>query len=137
MMMRRMATAVSILAAGLLAMLLVLPQSAAKKAPKSVVLKACKDKKPPVKFDHAAHQKIVKKAGKDCKTCHHNGDAKKGPTGKDTTCASCHLKVQKNIGTCKDKSASKNPFHVSCIGCHKKMKEEAKKAPTKCKECHK
>ena len=33
---------------------------------------------------------------------------------------------------------TKNPFHITCVGCHK---EEAKtnaetKAPTKCDQCH-
>ena len=111
----------------------------AKKVPAVIQIKGCQDKKPPVKFEHKKHHERLKKLKMDCKTCHHKGSAKDGPK-KGNTCTKCHLKPTKGLGTCKDKSKKKNPFHVACIGCHKKLKAKAelkiKKAPTKCKGCH-
>jgi hypothetical protein len=37
------------------------------------------------------------------------------------------------MGTMAEMSMKTNPLHVTCLGCHK---EEAKKGPTKCNECH-
>ena len=65
-----------------------------------------------VTFNHSAHQGLT-----DCATCHHTGDY--------AQCKSCHG-VNENV------PKSKNAFHKQCKDCHK----EAKKGPTKCKECH-
>ncbi len=107
-----------------LAFVFVMQSSAVSKAPpKTVVIKTCQKKKPPVTFTHKKHTKIK---GVTCKTCHHK-------KSKVKNCTNCHSKPQKGIGTCKDSSLKKNPFHKQCIGCHKKMK----KGPKKCKACHK
>jgi hypothetical protein len=108
--------------------------AAKKKAPaKKITIDGCKKKKPPVTFDHPAH---VKAAKKKCETCHHKVEkAGKKVAPDKAKCSDCHMKKQgEKLGTCQDKSKKKNPFHVQCIGCHKKAK--ADKAPTKCKGCH-
>jgi len=95
----------------------------AKAPPKSVVIDKCKKKKSGVKFDHAKHVKTLKVK---CKTCHHKGPGK--------PCHSCHMGKAKGkkLG-CAEMSMKKNPFHVTCAGCHKTKG----KGPKKCKECHK
>ena len=107
--------------------------SAEKKAPKELEIKGCKKKKGPVKFKHAAHEKAVKKMGKDCKACHHTGPVEK-------LCSDCHKKAEGKVGTCDDKSATKNPYHVQCRTCHKEAAKEPHKMTkgptTKCKGCH-
>lgn len=111
-----------------LAFTFVLSSSATSKAPpKDHVIKICKTKKSAVKFPHAAHVKKLKAKGVKCATCHHKKSA-------DKTCgtAKCHAKPQKGVAAC-TKASKKNAYHVSCIGCHKKMA----KGPTKCKQCHK
>ena len=39
---------------------------------------------------------------------------------------------------CSEKSTKKNPYHITCIGCHKEDKKENADttAPTKCTACH-
>lgn len=96
----------------------------AKDPPKKTVIKACAKKQPGVAFDHEAH---TKKQKIECKTCHH--------TGKNESCstAKCHAgKAEGKRPGCEEMSLTKNPFHVTCIGCHKKGE-----GPKKCKECHK
>jgi hypothetical protein len=98
---------------------------AAKSQPKVVVIDKCKKKKSGVKFNHAKHTKELKVK---CKQCHHKG--------KNKACASAGCHVGKAAGKkpgCAEMSMKKNPFHITCVGCHKKNK----KGPKKCKECHK
>ena len=46
----------------------------------------------------------------------------------------CHAGKRKGKKPgCAEMSMKKNPFHITCAGCHKKLK----KGPTKCKACHK
>jgi hypothetical protein len=97
----------------------------AAKAPKQVVIKDCQKTKPPVAFPHEAHVKVAKN---NCKTCHH--------TGQQKACGSagCHAgKAEGKRPGCAEMSPSKNPFHIKCIGCHKKES----KGPKTCAECHK
>ena len=92
--------------------------------PKKVTLDKCKAKKPGVAFDHGAHSKTHKIK---CKTCHH--------TGKNVSCATakCHLgKAEGKKPGCAEMSMTKNPYHITCVGCHKKGK-----GPKGCKDCHK
>ena len=99
----------------------------AKAPPKKVTLDQCKKKKPGVAFDHQAH--AMKRKIK-CKTCHHNGKHQSCATAK------CHLgKAEGKRPGCAEMSLKKNPYHITCIGCHKK--EKKKGAPTTCKGCHK
>jgi len=54
-------------------------------------------------------------------------------------CSSCHLEPEEaETPSCKEKSTKKNPFHISCVGCHKAAKKENAEttAPTKCNACH-
>jgi len=95
----------------------------AAKAPGKVVLQQCKKKKSGVAFDHAQHSK---KRKIDCKTCHH--------TGKQAKCVSCHAgKAKDKKPGCEEMSPKKNPYHITCMGCHKKQN----KGPKTCKACHK
>ena len=60
-------------------------------------------------------------------------------------CSECHKEnaAEKNSLTFCKKAypAGKAPglkcaYHMNCIGCHKAMKKEGKKAPTSCTKCH-
>lgn len=106
-----------------------------KKPPdKKIVLQACAKKKPPVTFDHPAHVKMMKKNKQDCVICHHLVEKK--PPDKNS-CSECHQKKQGKIGTCFDRSKKQNPFHIRCVGCHKKsVTSPRNKPPTKCAGCH-
>ncbi len=100
----------------------------AKDPPKKVTLDKCKKKKSAVEFDHEMH---VKKNKIACKKCHH--------TGKNVACstAKCHAgKADGKKPGCAEMSLKKNPYHIRCVGCHKKGLN-GKKGPRKCKDCHK
>ena len=95
----------------------------AKAPPRKVVIKSCQKKKPPVSFDHEKHAKTLKI---DCRSCHHKGPQQK--------CISCHAGKKKgNKPGCEEASPKKKPYHINCMGCHKKLK----KGPRTCKACHK
>lgn len=101
-------------------------------APAKITIDDAAKKQPAVTFDHAAHGKLTK-----CETCHHT---QKGLTATATTevatCASCHLNPEKaETPKISEMSMTKNPYHISCVKCHKDSKNA--KAPTKCTECHK
>ncbi|MCX6545447.1 MAG: cytochrome c3 family protein [Acidobacteria bacterium] len=88
-----------------------------------------------VKFDHAAHQKVV---GDKCDTCHHASKPEKAMKGKQEKCQNCHTKE----ATAPMKTTTKLAFHDAmakkgtCIDCH--AKATGKKVPTsKCMDCHK
>ena len=104
----------------------------AQTAPGTVILKG--NPMGGVKFDHAAHQKA---AGNKCETCHHASKAEKPMKAKQENCQNCHTKT----ATPPMKTSTKLAFHDAmakkgvCIDCH--LQNVAKKAPTKCADCHK
>ncbi len=106
----------------------------AKEAPDSITIADCQAKKAPVVFPHGKHVKL------ECKTCHHTQEALKAGTDEVVpTCGSCHNTPEKaETPKCSEMSAAKNPFHISCVGCHKAelAKDATKKMPVKCEECH-
>lgn len=86
--------------------------------------------KAPVDFSHARHGK----AGIDCATCHHTWDG----TSAIASCATagCHDQPGK-----KEAASFYAAFHAkdsttSCLGCHKDMVRQGRKAPVACKDCH-
>ena len=96
-----------------------------------MVLKTAKARKPAF-FPHKKHQDMY-----SCDTCHHTKDAtgKQGPyvEGQEKKCVTCHNK--KDMPN-KKLNGFKKIGHARCKECHKKMKKEGKKAPTKCSGCH-
>ena len=102
-------------------------------APKTVILKG--NPMGGVKFDHAAHQKLV---GDKCDTCHHASKPEKAMKAKQEKCQDCHTKE----ATAPMKTTAKLASHDAmakkgtCIDCH--VKATGKKVPTsKCTDCHK
>lgn len=109
------------------------PGVKAKNAPDKILLDDCRDKKGAVPFAHKEHVNENKIA---CDTCHHTQKGLKA--GSDTVvkkCVACHLNPTDKAPSCKEKSTSKNPYHLRCLGCHKEKADP--KAPTKCADCHK
>lgn len=104
--------------------------------PDKTTIDDCVAKKAAVEFPHGAHVKAVA----ECKTCHHTQPALTAESGeKVETCASCHVTPEKaETPKCSEMSATKNPFHMSCVKCHKEelAKKPDSKAPTKCDQCH-
>ena len=92
--------------------------------PEKVKIDDCVTKKSAVEFPHGAHVKAIA----ECKTCHHTQPALTATsTEKVETCGSCHVAPEKaETPKCSEMSATKNPFHISCVKCHKE--ELAKKA---------
>jgi len=94
-----------------------------------------KKKKPPVEFTHKAHSVDMKIK---CEECHHvykdgKNVWKEGDPVKK--CSECHNFVKGRKGKMPNLM---NAFHKDCRGCHKAEKKKGnKKAPTKCKQCHK
>lgn len=80
----------------------------------------------PVLFNHFNHVKALEKQG--CKICH--------PTDSEGKLRFVFPKEFLNI---KDKEELKNLYHLRCIECHQKLKDQVKKVgPTRliCGECH-
>jgi len=106
----------------------------AKEAPETVKIDDCVAKKAAVDFPHGKHVKL------ECKTCHHNQPTLKAGTDEVVKpCGECHVNPEKaETPKCSEMSASKNPFHMKCVACHKEelAKDATKKVPTKCDECH-
>jgi hypothetical protein len=79
----------------------------------------------------------------ECTTCHHSQEeltleAAQGGMEVEA-CAGCHVEPEEeDTPKCTEKSLKKNPFHITCVGCHKdsKAEDETISAPTKCAECH-
>ena len=88
--------------------------------PDKVVIQEIQKMKAPVAFDHKAHGAKVK----ECKECHHKGEA-----GKEQKCSTADCHGAKADGK---KVDLKEAFHKQCKDCHK----AGKKGPTKCDECH-
>jgi len=105
---------------------------AAKNPPKTVKVSKCGKKKGPVTFNH---QKHVKDNKISCVQCHHMAKDKKHKKDAYNPCASCHAGKAgaKNKYGCAEMSPKKNPYHIKCVGCHKKLK----KGPRSCRKCHK
>ena len=105
-------------------------------APEKVTIDDCVAKKAAVEFPHGAHVKAIA----ECKTCHHTQPALTATSGeKVETCGSCHVTPEKaETPKCSEMSATKNPFHMACVACHKEelAKKPDTKAPTKCDQCH-
>ena len=104
--------------------------------PEKVTIDDCVAKKAAVEFPHGAHVKAIA----ECKTCHHTQPALTATSGeKVETCGSCHVTPEKaETPKCSEMSATKNPFHMACVACHKEelAKKPDTKAPTKCDQCH-
>ena len=103
--------------------------------PEKATIDDCVAKKVAVEFPHAAHVKTL-----ECKTCHHT-QLTLTATSTDAveTCGSCHNTPAKaETPKCSEMSATKNPFHLLCVKCHKEelAKKPDTKAPTKCDQCH-
>jgi hypothetical protein len=99
--------------------------------PDKIVIDDAVAKQPAVPFDHGKHAQTLVKS---CDTCHHTSKGLKTDEGtKVPSCASCHLEPKGAVGSIREASLTKNPYHQLCIGCHK----GEKKGPTLCKDCHK
>jgi hypothetical protein len=103
--------------------------------PDKVTIDDCVAKKAAVAFPHGEHAKAF-----ECKTCHHTQPALTATsTEKVEACGTCHVTPEKaETPKCSEMSATKNPFHMSCVNCHKEelAKKPDTKAPTKCDQCH-
>jgi hypothetical protein len=108
----------------------------AKDAPEKITLDDCKSKKAAVEFPHKAHID----AKLECKTCHHNQESLTATSTEEVkTCGSCHITPEKaETPVCSEMGLKKNPFHITCINCHKEelAKKPDFKGPTKCDQCH-
>jgi hypothetical protein len=92
-----------------------------------IVLDACGEKQAAVNFPHKTHEEVG-----PCSACHHTQEELTAG-GEAETCTSCHLNPEDAATPdCAQMSTSKNPYHKTCMGCHKKEG----KGPTKCTECH-
>lgn len=97
--------------------------------PEKVIIEAAAKKQPPVSLAHQKHAKY----SKSCDRCHHDA---KGLTADAKVvvkkCSACHLDPKGKVPSMREMSLTANPFHKTCIGCHK----EQKKGPTGCAACH-
>jgi cytochrome c553 len=92
-----------------------------------IVIDDCAKKQAAVNFPHEAHKAVT-----ECATCHHTQpDLAAG--GEAESCAGCHVGPEDAATPdCAQMSMSKNPYHITCVSCHK----TEEKGPTKCTECH-
>ena len=99
--------------------------------PESTTIDDCVDKKAAVEFPHAAHYEVT-----ECTTCHHTDEGLTADSvgGMDVqVCGACHTTPEEaTTPECSQMSLKKNPFHITCVGCHK----ENEAGPAKCDECH-
>jgi len=107
----------------------------ATEAPATVTIDDCVAKKSAVEFPHGKHAEHLA-----CTTCHHTQEGlEAGSSMEVQTCGACHV-TPEDAATpvCSQMSSSKNPFHITCVGCHKEeaSKNAETKAPTKCDQCH-
>ena len=100
-------------------------------APETATIDDCVNKKAAVEFPHAAHFEVT-----ECATCHHTQTDLTADTvgGMEVqTCGTCHTTPEDaETPVCSQMSLSKNPYHITCVGCHK----EQGAGPSKCDECH-
>jgi len=103
--------------------------------PESVTIDACMAKKSAVVFPHATHVGVT-----ECATCHHTDEGITAESEMEVAaCTSCHQAPEgEGIPDCAQMSMSKNPYHITCLGCHKEKvaADAASPAPTKCDGCH-
>ncbi len=114
---KKIKTALVSLACGLMTATLVI----ASNGPATVDLKGPAGSKPPVAFNHKAHQDKNK-----CGECHHGktADGKQDPYKDGQAIAKC--------STCHELGKPNDNIHKNCKGCH----TEKKAGPQKCDECH-
>lgn len=103
--------------------------------PETIKIDDCAAKKSAVEFPHGMHAKDLA-----CKTCHHTQEALTAESTEEVaSCKSCHVAPEKaETPKCAEMSATKNPYHMLCVKCHKEelAKKADTKAPTKCDQCH-
>lgn len=103
--------------------------------PEAVTIDDCANKQPAVNFPHAAHVELT-----ECTTCHHTQEGLTAESADEVQpCSSCHTEpAEAGTPKCSEMSMTKNPFHITCVGCHKETKkaDAETKAPTTCKGCH-
>jgi len=105
--------------------------------PEDITIDGCMDTKAAVAFPHKAHFELAA-----CVDCHHTTEGLTAENFADmeiATCGSCHNDPEEaETPKCSEKSTKKNPYHISCIACHKADKKENADtaAPTKCAGCH-
>lgn len=106
---------------------------ASAKGPDTVILKG--SPMGGVKFDHNTHS--TKHAAGKCETCHHASKKEMPAKAPQQKCQDCHTKAVKPPM----KTNTQGAFHApmakggTCLTCH--LADKAKKAPTKCTDCHK
>jgi hypothetical protein len=107
----------------------------AAEAPENVVIDDCVNKKAAVEFPHKAHMEQV-----ECVTCHHTQEGLTADSDMEVeACGTCHNEPEDaETPVCSQMSLSKNPFHITCVGCHKEKlaEDETFAGPTKCDGCH-
>ena len=87
-------------------------------------------KKSAVNFPHSAHLELT-----ECTTCHHTNEGLTADSDMEVQpCVACHQNPEGEIPDCAQMSLSKNPYHITCVTCHKESGSE--NAPTKCDGCH-
>ncbi len=80
--------------------------------------------RPTVLFGHDMHTKALEKEGKNCQTCHKQGEK---------YLSQKFLRFEDGP----DKETMMDHFHANCQGCHKEMKAQGKESgPVVCGECH-
>jgi len=117
----------SVIAAGIFAMFGMLASAAS--PPEHITIDDCIAKKSAVEFPHAVHFDKY-----ECSTCHHTQEDLTLETADQAKpCSQCHMEPEKaGTPTCSEMSPKKNPFHITCVSCHKTEKA----GPTKCGDCH-
>jgi hypothetical protein len=106
--------------------------------PETTTIDDCADAKAAVEFPHKAHFDLVD----NCTVCHHTNEGltlENAAEMEVKSCGACHTEPEKaETPKCAEKGLKTNPFHISCVGCHKDVKKEKADttAPTKCNDCH-
>ena len=103
--------------------------------PTEITIDECMNKKSAVVFPHEKHfGEGENKLNLPCSTCHHTQETLSLETADQAEpCSKCHVKPEAaSTPICSQMSPKKNPYHITCMGCHK----EEGKGPTKCDACH-
>ena len=127
--MRTMLSVLGVLAFALVATIVV---AAPAEPPGEITIDAAMDKKSAVPFNHTQHMELAE----SCTVCHHTNEdltADNVASMEVQTCTECHLDpAEDGVPGMREMSLKKNPFHVTCIDCHKAEKA----GPTSCNDCH-